>query len=111
MFSQPASGVFCCAAAAGAGTTGPGRPVLLRRNAFAKRSSPETFMAAPPSQAPTRRPARIYRNISPLDLSHYRMPVPAIVSILHRITGALLFFAMWLLLWLLQSSAHDVDTF
>ena len=68
-------------------------------------------MAAPPSQAPAQRPRRIYRNISPGDLSHYRLPLPGIVSILHRISGALMFLMMWLVLWLLQASATDAAQF
>lgn len=32
-----------------------------------------------------------FRNISPADLAKYKLPLPGIVSILHRVSGALLF--------------------
>jgi succinate dehydrogenase / fumarate reductase cytochrome b subunit len=39
-----------------------------------------------------------------LDLTRIRLPVPGLVSILHRISGFGLFLLLPLLLWLLQSS-------
>ena len=39
-----------------------------------------------------------------LDLIRIRLPVPGVVSILHRISGAGLFLSLPFLLWLLQSS-------
>lgn len=68
-------------------------------------------MAAPPSQASAQRPRRMYRNIGPAALVHYRLPLPGIVSILHRVSGALLFLMLWLLLWLLQASVTDAGQF
>jgi len=65
-------------------------------------------MAAP---TPTTSPRRTYRNINVSDLARYRLPLPGIVSILHRISGALLFFFLWLILWLLQASATDTARF
>lgn len=44
-----------------------------------------------------------------LNLLQIRQPVPAIVSILHRISGALLFLFIPLLLYLLQSSLASPD--
>jgi succinate dehydrogenase / fumarate reductase, cytochrome b subunit len=45
-----------------------------------------------------------------LDLTHIRQPVPAIVSILHRISGALLFLVgIPLLLWVLQRALASPD--
>ncbi|HEY5632340.1 MAG TPA: succinate dehydrogenase, cytochrome b556 subunit [Burkholderiaceae bacterium] len=32
-----------------------------------------------------------FRNISPADLARYKLPLPGIVSILHRVSGAVLF--------------------
>ena len=53
-------------------------------------------MASP--DRPVAKPRPVY-----LDLLHIRQPVPAIVSILHRISGALLFLAgIPLLLWAVQ---------
>lgn len=40
-----------------------------------------------------------------------RFPLPAIVSILHRVSGALLFLSLPLLLWLLQYSLRSIETF
>ena len=60
-------------------------------------------MDSPPSAA-RRRP--VYRNINVTDLARYRLPLPGIVSILHRISGALLFVFIPLLLYLLQASAN-----
>jgi succinate dehydrogenase / fumarate reductase cytochrome b subunit len=39
-----------------------------------------------------------------LQLTAIRLPIPGIVSIMHRISGATLFLMLPLLLWLLQSS-------
>ena len=69
-------------------------------------------MAGPPTSdtSPSRpvvgRIRPVYRNIGVADLAKYRLPLPGIVSILHRISGALLFLFLWLLLWLLQSSLN-----
>jgi succinate dehydrogenase / fumarate reductase cytochrome b subunit len=45
-----------------------------------------------------------FRNINVLDLMNYRLPVPGMVSIMHRISGAVLFLALPLLLWLFELS-------
>jgi len=42
-----------------------------------------------------------------LALQHIRLPLPGFVSILHRISGALLFLALPLLLLMLQSSLRS----
>ena len=39
-----------------------------------------------------------------LDLTKFHFPVPAIVSILHRMSGVILFLAIPLMLWWLQQS-------
>ena len=55
---------------------------------------------------------KVYRNINIGDLARYRLPIPGIVSILHRISGALLFLSIPLLLWVLQASVNpDVAAF
>jgi succinate dehydrogenase / fumarate reductase cytochrome b subunit len=46
-----------------------------------------------------------------LNLFRIRQPVPAIVSILHRISGAALFLFAWALLWLLQSALQSPEGF
>ncbi len=46
-----------------------------------------------------------------LNLFQIRQPVPAIVSILHRISGALLFLFLWLFLLGLQRSLVSADSY
>lgn len=46
-----------------------------------------------------------------LNLTQIRMPVTAVVSIMHRASGAVLFAALPLLLWWWQSSLTSADTF
>jgi len=46
-----------------------------------------------------------------LALHQIRLPLPGLVSILHRISGALLFLALPLLLWMLQCSLRSIETY
>ena len=46
-----------------------------------------------------------------LALHLIKFPLPAIVSILHRASGALLFLCLPLLLWSLQYSLRSIETF
>jgi succinate dehydrogenase / fumarate reductase, cytochrome b subunit len=46
-----------------------------------------------------------------LNLFRIRQPVPAVVSILHRISGAALFVFAWALLWLLQLTFESPEGF
>lgn len=57
-----------------------------------------TAAAAPRKNRPE------FRNIHVTQIVRYRMPPPALVSILHRISGAALFLALPLLLWLFDLS-------
>jgi succinate dehydrogenase / fumarate reductase cytochrome b subunit len=60
-------------------------------------------MAAPPRP----RPRPVYLNLLAI-----RMPLPAVVSILHRISGALLFFVgVPLALWALQESLGRAEAY
>ena len=53
-----------------------------------------------------------FRNINALtDLPNYRLPAAGFVSILHRISGFLLFLALPLILYLLDQSLISEDTF
>ena len=45
-----------------------------------------------------------------LDLFKIRLPLPALVSILHRISGIGLFVFAWALLYLLQESLHSPES-
>jgi succinate dehydrogenase / fumarate reductase cytochrome b subunit len=46
-----------------------------------------------------------------LDLARIRQPVPAVVSILHRISGAVLFLFAGALLYLLQESLSSPESY
>ena len=46
-----------------------------------------------------------------LTLTQIHMPVPALVSILHRVSGAALFLALPLLLWMFQQSLVSFGAF
>ncbi len=46
-----------------------------------------------------------------LDLKSIRLPLPGILSIIHRISGAWLFLLLPVLLWMLQSSLSSAETF
>jgi succinate dehydrogenase / fumarate reductase, cytochrome b subunit len=46
-----------------------------------------------------------------LALHQIRQPLPAIVSILHRASGALLFLSLPFLLWTFQYSLRSIETF
>lgn len=65
-------------------------------------------MSTPASDTPVtsslERPRREFRNIHVTDLASYRLPAAGMVSILHRVSGALLFLALPFLLWLLDLS-------
>lgn len=66
-------------------------------------------MTTPP---PARRSQRApIRNIGLDDLRHYRLPVPGVVSILHRASGLLMFVALPLLLWLFDLSLSSERSF
>lgn len=61
----------------------------------------------PTAPRPVDRPRPVY-----LDLFHIRQPIPAIVSILHRVSGALLFLiGIPLGLWALQTSLLSAEGF
>jgi succinate dehydrogenase cytochrome b subunit len=49
----------------------------------------------------------VIRNLSIADLARYRLPVPGVLSILHRASGALMFVLLPLLLWLFDLSMHS----
>jgi succinate dehydrogenase / fumarate reductase cytochrome b subunit len=66
-------------------------------------------MTNPPSSRPAARPP--IRNIGFADLVHYRLPIPGLVSILHRISGLLLFLLLPLLLWLFDLSLSSDRSF
>ncbi|MBK7425292.1 MAG: succinate dehydrogenase, cytochrome b556 subunit [Propionivibrio sp.] len=46
-----------------------------------------------------------------LDLMTIRLPLPGILSILHRVSGAVLFLLLPILLWLFESSLTSAESF
>lgn len=46
-----------------------------------------------------------------LDIGKIRLPIPGIVSILHRVSGVALFFSLPLILWLLAGSLSSEAQF
>jgi len=46
-----------------------------------------------------------------VDVMHYRLPLPAYVSILHRVSGALMFFALPFILYLFEQSVTSEYSF
>jgi succinate dehydrogenase / fumarate reductase cytochrome b subunit len=46
-----------------------------------------------------------------LNLAKLRLPLPALVCILHRISGAFLFLSIPIFLWALQRSLESADSF
>ena len=66
-----------------------------------------TELATPP-----RPPRREFRNIHPLsDLTTYRLPPAGIVSILHRISGVLMFLLMPFIIWMFDTSVSSEISF
>ena len=66
-----------------------------------------TELATPP-----RPPRREFRNINPLsDLTTYRLPPAGIVSILHRISGALMFLLLPFIIWMFDTSVSSEISF
>lgn len=51
------------------------------------------------------------RNIAPANLMHYRFPMAALASILHRLSGVILFFLIPFVLWLLHLSLSSQANF
>jgi succinate dehydrogenase / fumarate reductase cytochrome b subunit len=62
-------------------------------------------MSTPAASSSKPRPE--FRNIHVTQLFGYRLPLPGIVSIMHRISGALLFLALPALLWLFELSLRS----
>jgi len=46
-----------------------------------------------------------------LTLYQIKLPLPGLLSILHRISGLMLFLALPLLLWMLQASLRSIETY
>lgn len=66
-------------------------------------------MSTPAAASRKTRPE--FRNIHVSQIVRYRMPTSAMVSIMHRISGAALFLALPFLLWMFDLSLISEDTF
>ncbi len=58
-----------------------------------------------------RKPRPQYSNIHVTQLMHYRLPLAGVVSILHRISGALMFLLLPFTLYLLELSLNSEASF
>jgi succinate dehydrogenase / fumarate reductase cytochrome b subunit len=65
----------------------------------------EAVREAPKKQRPQ------FRNIHVTELGNYRMTLSSIVSILHRISGFIMFAGLPVILYMLQQSLLSEDTF
>ena len=60
---------------------------------------------------PASPPARpVYRNIHISQIVGYRLPLAGIVSILHRVSWAVMFLALPLVLWAFDASLRSTDS-
>ena len=67
-------------------------------------------MSAPSTSTRPKRPE--FRNINALtDLPSYRLPAAGIVSILHRVSGALMFLLMPFIIWMFDTSISSEISF
>ena len=62
-------------------------------------------MATPP------RPGAVHRNIHVTQILSYRLPPAGVVSILHRVSGALMFLLMPFVIWLFDTSVSSEASF
>jgi succinate dehydrogenase / fumarate reductase cytochrome b subunit len=61
--------------------------------------------------APTVKAPRVFTNIHISQIVHYRLPIAGIASILHRISGAVLFLLLPLVVWLFDTSVTSEISF
>lgn len=62
--------------------------------------------------ASTPRPRREFRNLNVFsDLSGYRLPAAGIVSILHRVSGVVMFLLMPFIIWMFDTSVSSEISF
>lgn len=52
----------------------------------------------------------VYRNIHISQVVGYRLPLAGLVSILHRVSGAVMFLALPLVLWVFDDSLRSADS-
>jgi succinate dehydrogenase / fumarate reductase, cytochrome b subunit len=66
-------------------------------------------MATTPAQTPRQRP--VHRNIHISQIVSYRLPPAGIVSILHRVSGAMMFLLLPFVIWLFDKSLTSEISF
>jgi len=52
----------------------------------------------------TKKTRRVFRNIAVMQITSYRLPPAGVVSILHRVSGALIFLLLPLVIWMFDAS-------
>ncbi len=52
-----------------------------------------------------------FRNIAISDITSYRLPIPGIVSILHRVSGVLMFIFLPFMVWLMDHAVTSQESF
>jgi succinate dehydrogenase / fumarate reductase cytochrome b subunit len=57
------------------------------------------------------KPRPVFRNIHVTDLASYRLPPAGVVSILHRVSGALMFLLLPFVIWLFDVSLTSEITY
>ncbi len=58
------------------------------------------------AQSPAK-PRPVYRNIHVTDIVRYRLPAAGVVSILHRVSGALMFLLLPFVIWMFDASVSS----
>ena len=61
--------------------------------------------------ADSARPRPVYRNIHVTQILSYRLPPAGVVSILHRVSGALMFLLLPFVVWLFDTSVSSEVSF
>lgn len=56
-------------------------------------------------------PRPVYRNIHITDIVRYRLPLAGFVSILHRVSGAVMFLLMPFIIWMFDASVTSEISF
>ncbi|MEX8496542.1 MAG: succinate dehydrogenase, cytochrome b556 subunit [Leptothrix ochracea] len=59
----------------------------------------------------SKRQRPVFRNINIFDLRHYRLPLAGIVSILHRVSGAMMFLLMPFIVWMFDTTLTSEVSF
>ena len=70
-----------------------------------------SFAALPPASRAVKRPRPVHCNIHVTDIVTYRLPPAGVVSILHRVSGALMFLLLPFILWLFDESLASRESF